>query len=374
MAPASNKAGFIVKLTAAAILLATCQSQPTGIVIAVDTAEFEPDELQFGVRVSPPDDGATGQVVVDPEGKGRVKHMKKAKHERQPVFLDDDLAGQALTCEVIGLVGGKIVAAGVSTARPRLHEWTEVQVTLAAAGPDYHPGRRPGIDAGDQPSVDASDAPDADAAADAIGPLPGSGGSGGSPPVAGTGGRAGGTGGTAGGTGGRSGGTGGAAGGTGGKAGTGGAVGGTGGRAGTGGAGGSMPPPLKGKGAACRSGGECATNFCVDGVCCGTACTGGCRSCNDARGRGDCLLTGARAADPRHSCAVQPPSTCATNGTCDGNGACARYPASASCGAPSCKNKNFVIPGAACDGNGQCQELPMVKCDNALTCVNGACI
>src|SRR5512143_2968008 len=114
------------------------------------------------------------------------------------------------------------------------------------------------------------------------------------------------SGGTTGGTGGtNTGGSGNAKGGTGGTGatltgGTGGGLGGAGGTGGSSGCsdgaqngdesavdcGGSCPPCAAGK--TCSTGSDCATTFCADGVCCDTACTGACISCNDAANLGKC--------------------------------------------------------------------------------------
>ncbi|MBX7098953.1 MAG: hypothetical protein K1X89_14685, partial [Myxococcaceae bacterium] len=50
-----------------------------------------------------------------------------------------------------------------------------------------------------------------------------------------------------------------------------------------GGAAGGGSGMLKAPGASCGSAGECASQFCVDGVCCSSACTGACQACSAAR-------------------------------------------------------------------------------------------
>ncbi len=47
--------------------------------------------------------------------------------------------------------------------------------------------------------------------------------------------------------------------------------------------------PKKASGTTCGSGKECASGFCVDGVCCASTCTGQCESCNEAGTEGACV-------------------------------------------------------------------------------------
>jgi hypothetical protein len=372
-------------------------------MVNVNMAGFEVDELQFGVSVSGPS-GNAGKVLIDPSSKGRVHGAFHGKNrERQPIYVDDQDSSQDVVCEVTGRLNGTTVASGNTTGSLRLHELTEVTVVL---GRSDLPGR--GDTGGETPIDGGADTATGD---DGSSPIDvGSGGSGGHPDGnSGTGGRPdapgggsggsgghGGSGGQPGMPGGGSGGHGGSGGqpgmpggGSGGRNGSGGAPG-TGGTPGTGGApgtgghpgmpgggsggmGGPMPPPLKGKGATCQSKADCATGFCVDGICCAVPCIGGCRVCNDPSARGDCRMVTAGGHDPRGSCQAR--SSCDANGTCDGNGGCAFARAGTDCGAASCKNKNFVIPGSKCDGSGVC--LPgtsTVKCDKGLMCLNGACL
>lgn len=70
---------------------------------------------------------------------------------------------------------------------------------------------------------------------------------------------------------------------------------------------------FKANGATCASASECQSNFCVDGVCCNTACTGTCQACNVAGSLGTCANI-PNGQDPANECA----------GTlvCNGAGAC----------------------------------------------------
>jgi hypothetical protein len=128
-------------------------------------------------------------------------------------------------------------------------------------------------------------------------------------------------------------------------------------------------------GTACTSGTECTSGFCVDGVCCSTACTGVCAACSAAkRGEGtdgscgDIVL----GLDPDNECASMAPSTCGTTGVCDGAGACQLYAAGTTCAAPSCIGG--VQAGAGtCDGSGTCDPGPMSPC-SPYVCGANACM
>ena len=148
---------------------------------------------------------------------------------------------------------------------------------------------------------------------------------------------------------------------------------------GTAGAGGSSPPPMGGtsgahtsaNGSACNSAPDCASNHCVDGVCCESDCNGACTSCAMPGSEGLCRPSPADAPDPRRVCADMGAATCGTSGLCDVSGHCAKYPAGTACGSPTCKNAGMLKPAPTCDGAGACQEGSMTKC--AGTCTDGMC-
>src|SRR4030095_2168925 len=97
---------------------------------------------------------------------------------------------------------------------------------------------------------------------------------------------------------------------------------------------GAMQKPA-GQPCACAS--ECASNFCVDGVCCQTACAGGCQSCAVAGSVGVCTSLPAGSA-PRNAgtCVAGEASDCGQDGKCDGIGGCRKYPAGTVCRAGTC--------------------------------------
>src|SRR5438552_1437 len=72
-------------------------------------------------------------------------------------------------------------------------------------------------------------------------------------------------------------------------------------------------------GAACGCKAECASGFCVDGVCCDKACDGACQTCTLPGKAGTCAPAAA-GATPRmaDACPKEATSTCGHDGTCDG--------------------------------------------------------
>jgi hypothetical protein len=137
--------------------------------------------------------------------------------------------------------------------------------------------------------------------------------------------------------------------------------------------GGACVPP-QGNGAACTAATQCASGFCVDGVCCDAACGGLCQACTIAKkGGGANGACGPIAAgsDPDSECAQQAASTCGTNGSCDGAGACQRWAAGTSCGSSVCQGN--VVTGQICDGSGACATVPGGQDCAPYTCAGGAC-
>ena len=75
---------------------------------------------------------------------------------------------------------------------------------------------------------------------------------------------------------------------------------------------------------------DCAHNFCAQGVCCATACTGTCASCALAGTMGTCTSVPA-GQDPLNQCTDQGVATCGTDGSCNGSGACRKYASGTTC-------------------------------------------
>jgi hypothetical protein len=117
----------------------------------------------------------------------------------------------------------------------------------------------------------------------------------------------------------------------------------------------------KGDGAGCVDNSDCTSTHCVDGVCCNTACTASCTSCNQMGNEGKCLSVPAGKPDPRKMCVDAGATTCGKNGLCDGAGACQLYPTTAICANASCSGRN-VRPARHCDGKGACVTVADVDC------------
>jgi len=94
-------------------------------------------------------------------------------------------------------------------------------------------------------------------------------------------------------------------------------------------------------GTACSSASACASGFCVDGVCCDSACDGTCVSCSQANRAGKCSPHTA-GSDPQNQCGLGS-GTCRS--TCNGAGACDYPKYGTPCG--TC---------LMCDGTGLCQQ------------------
>jgi hypothetical protein len=100
---------------------------------------------------------------------------------------------------------------------------------------------------------------------------------------------------------------------------------------------------------ACKASSECTSGFCVDGVCCSSACQGTCMACNLAGKMGRCSPVPAGDLPSRASdCVKSDVTTCGDDGRCDGSGACSKYPDGTTCVAGVCT-------GAAVTGIKQCQ-------------------
>lgn len=117
-------------------------------------------------------------------------------------------------------------------------------------------------------------------------------------------------------------------------------------------------------GASCTSSSTCASNFCVDGVCCESACDGVCAQCNSS---GHCTMPSDDGACGTIQCPAQNECTNATNitsGRCASVGACKT---SSACQSPpaqkgtKCSGSQSSL--AICDGQGNCA-APVITCGN----------
>lgn len=136
----------------------------------------------------------------------------------------------------------------------------------------------------------------------------------------------------------------------------------------------------------------CASGFCVDGVCCESACEGECNRCNGAV-PGTCAPAAA-GTNPRNLCKADTQSPCGLDGTCDGAGACRLSPKGKVCAQPTC-TQGMLTNAATCDGAGACGApttracapyacnaqgngcasicTPASGCAPAVSCVSGSC-
>lgn len=129
-----------------------------------------------------------------------------------------------------------------------------------------------------------------------------------------------------------------------------------------------------GLGEPCLDGGECASGFCADNVCCDASCSGTCEACvatlTGGVADGTCahVIAGT---DPEDECPDQGIASCGTDGSCDGAGACRFYAQGLECEGPSCTAGVKTQP-RTCDGAGTCESNGTVNC-NPASCDGNVC-
>ena len=127
-------------------------------------------------------------------------------------------------------------------------------------------------------------------------------------------------------------------------------------------------------GASCTDAVECASNFCVDGVCCETQCDGACLTCAQLDAPGVCRPVASGVKDPRGACVPQDSATCGDSGSCDGVGGCAKYAAGTVCKASICKSAAVEVTASRCDGMGKCIDGGDLACQPyACSMTTGSC-
>jgi hypothetical protein len=126
----------------------------------------------------------------------------------------------------------------------------------------------------------------------------------------------------------------------------------------------------KSSGQPCNAPGECASNFCEQGFCCGTACSSTCKSCGLMGSEGVCTNV-PDGSDPLDHCGIDNVTTCARDGFCNGMGACRLYAASTQCVPPMCANGVATV-ARFCDGVGKCAAATTTMC-GAYVCAPDAC-
>ncbi|APR78023.1 Tryptophan synthase alpha chain [Minicystis rosea] len=133
-----------------------------------------------------------------------------------------------------------------------------------------------------------------------------------------------------------------------------------------------------GNGKTCSAGSDCTSGFCVDGVCCNSACTGTCQACTAAlKGSGPDGTCGAIATgtDPNNECQDQGQTSCGNDGFCDGAGACRKYTSGTVCTAASCASSSTLTKAKTCNGTGGCvaPSTPTQAC-SPYVCASNACL
>jgi hypothetical protein len=113
-------------------------------------------------------------------------------------------------------------------------------------------------------------------------------------------------------------------------------------------------------GATCGSPSHCASNHCVDGLCCNTACDGQCASCDQVDHLGTCVAVGGAPRAGRPSCE----GGGACGGFCDSKSAdaCALPGLDAVCGEAFCANA-VATRAPTCNGAATCIVPPAASCD-----------
>ena len=122
--------------------------------------------------------------------------------------------------------------------------------------------------------------------------------------------------------------------------------------------------------APCNGNNQCASSFCVDGVCCDSACGTMCFACNVAGKIGTCTAAPA-GQDPRNQCPAEAQTSCGRAGGCNGSGACRQWPAGTVCAPGSCTSGSEIAP-RQCNGGGTCLAGPTRDC-SPYVCGAGAC-
>lgn len=145
---------------------------------------------------------------------------------------------------------------------------------------------------------------------------------------------------------------------------------------------GSCMGMVKPNGSSCNAASECASDHCVDYVCCDSDCAGVCQTCSAAqKGGGDNGTCGnvKPGTDPYAEC----------NGVCNEQGACMAFPMGASCLDASDCASGFCVDGVCCAqssctpldschiaicgaGTGSCTDITRT-CPAGGTCSDGLC-
>lgn len=129
-------------------------------------------------------------------------------------------------------------------------------------------------------------------------------------------------------------------------------------------------------GATCAADTECASNHCVDGVCCDTSCDGTCVACSatlkEEGARSGLCGASKNGTDPRNQCDEVAATTCSFDGTCDGKGGCRLYQKGTVCDTAAVCTGIATASARVCDGFGACGNDPQPLECKEYRCVTGA--
>ena len=129
----------------------------------------------------------------------------------------------------------------------------------------------------------------------------------------------------------------------------------------------------KAAGQTCKENRECQSAICsLDGVCCKTACDGPCMTCAKSGSEGVCMPADV-GTNPRGMCMDMGASKCSDNGTCDGAGACAKYPPGTICGEAKC-SRNVADLAPRCNATGECEAGAQKDCKPYACGADGNCL
>ena len=149
-------------------------------------------------------------------------------------------------------------------------------------------------------------------------------------------------------------------------------------------------------GGGCGAPEDCASGFCVDGVCCESACDSLCEGCAVSGNKGNCIPFSAgvdpqddcglcevcsgnssckfvnEGKDLKNDCSAEAQQTCGFNGSCNGAGGCAWWDDLTVCAAQKCSG-DTLTPARSCNGNASCVEV-VTSSYCPYKCGDGACL
>lgn len=135
---------------------------------------------------------------------------------------------------------------------------------------------------------------------------------------------------------------------------------------------GSCGPKVNGTG--CSKGNECASGYCVDGVCCNSDCTGQCQACDLAGSKGMCAtVMSGQPHGSRPACGGTEVSGNGCAGQCDGSSPAKCGHPTSQCRAQSCENQTTEILADNCNGAGYCPSARTMSC-GAFVCKGSSCL